>query len=182
MTNLEGRVILRRAAVTPPGEVRSDLDVMADLAKRLGVQGFSADSEEVFTELTRASAGGKADYRGITYQRIAAENGVFWPCPSALYSDTPRLFVEDFQTADRRAHFHAVEQAGAGEPPDDEFPYYLTTGRVLLQYQSGTQTRRVARLPSRSRSPWQRYIPRWPNGSASRAGRRFCCGRVGVRS
>ncbi|MDT5117545.1 MAG: assimilatory nitrate reductase catalytic subunit [Mycobacterium sp.] len=146
MTNLEGRVILRRAAVMPPGEVRSDLDVMADLAKRLGVHSFSADPEEVFNELTRASAGGKADYRGITYQRITAENGVFWPCPSALYSDTPRLFVDDFHTPDRRAHFHAVQQGVAAEPPDDEFPYYLTTGRVLRQYQSGTQTRRVARL------------------------------------
>jgi assimilatory nitrate reductase catalytic subunit len=140
MTNLEGRVILRRAAVSPPDEVRSDLDVMADLAKRLGVNGFSADSEEVFDELTRASAGGKADYRGISYQRITAENGVFWPCPSALYSDTPRLFVEDFPTPDRRAHFRAVEQPNPAEPPDDEFPYYLTTGRILRQYQSGAQT------------------------------------------
>jgi assimilatory nitrate reductase catalytic subunit len=146
MTNLEGRVILRRAAVVPPDEVRSDLDVMADLAKRLGVHGFSADSEEVFNELTRASAGGKADYRGISYQRIAAENGVFWPCPSAVYPDTPRLFLEDFPTRDRRAHFHPVDQPVAAELPDDEFPYYLTTGRTLLQYQSGTQTRRVARL------------------------------------
>ncbi|MEZ0351492.1 molybdopterin oxidoreductase family protein [Mycobacterium sp. pR1184] len=146
MTNLEGRVILRRAALTPPGEVRSDLDVMTDLAKRLGAHGFSADPEEVFDELTRASAGGKADYHGITYQRIAADNGVFWPCPSARYPDTPRLFVEDFPTPDRRARFHPVEQSDAAEPPDDEFPYYLTTGRVLRQYQSGTQTRRVARL------------------------------------
>jgi assimilatory nitrate reductase catalytic subunit len=146
MTNLEGRVILRRAAVPPPDEVRSDLDVMADLAKRLGVHGFSADSEEVFNELTRASAGGKADYRGITYQRIAAEKGVFWPCPSPLYPATQRLFLEDFPTPDRRAHFYPVEQPAAAELPDDEFPYYLTTGRTLLQYQSGTQTRRVARL------------------------------------
>jgi predicted molibdopterin-dependent oxidoreductase YjgC len=120
---------------------------MADLAKRLGVNGFSADSEEVFDELTRASAGGKADYRGISYQRITAENGVFWPCPSALYSDTPRLFVEDFPTPDRRAHFRAVEQPNPAEPPDDEFPYYLTTGRIVRQNQSGTQTRSAATPP-----------------------------------
>lgn len=153
MTNLEGRVILRRAAITPPEQVRSDLDVMTDVAKRLGAHGFSADSEEVFTELTRASAGGKADYRGITYQRITAENGVFWPCPSSLDSGTPRLFVEDFPTPDRRAQFHPVDQRGAGEPPDDEFPYYLTTGRVLRHYQSGTQTRRVARLAEAEPEP-----------------------------
>ncbi|MBV8785766.1 MAG: molybdopterin oxidoreductase family protein [Mycobacterium sp.] len=153
MTNLEGRVILRRKAIEPPGEARSDLDVMADLAKRLGVQGFSADSEEVFDELTRASAGGKADYRGISYARIAAERGVFWPCPSPVSPATERLFAEDFPTPDRRAHFHAVQQPGAAELPDEEFPYYLTTGRVLRQYQSGTQTRRVAQLAEAEPEP-----------------------------
>jgi assimilatory nitrate reductase catalytic subunit len=146
MTNLEGRVILRRAAVPAPTEVRTDLDVMADLAKRMGVQGFSADPQEVFDELTRASAGGKADYHGISYERIASQNGVFWPCPSTSYPDTPRMFLEDFPTADRRAHFHAVEHRASAELPDDEFPYYLTTGRLMGQYQSGTQTRRVAQL------------------------------------
>jgi assimilatory nitrate reductase catalytic subunit len=153
MTNLEGRVILRRAALTPPDEVRTDLDVMADLAKRLGVHGFSADPREVFEELTRASQGGKADYRGISYERIAADNGVFWPCASPLYPDTPRLFVEDFPTPDRRAHFYPVEQHPAAEVPDDEFPYYLTTGRVVSQYQSGTQTRRVATLAEAAPEP-----------------------------
>jgi assimilatory nitrate reductase catalytic subunit len=153
MTNLEGRVILRQAAIAPPGQVRSDLDVMTDLAKRLGVHGFSAEAEEVFDELTRASAGGKADYGGITYARIAAEKGVFWPCPSPSYPGTPRMFAEDFPTPDRRAHFHPVEQPRATEMPDDEFPYYLTTGRVLQQYQSGTQTRRVAQLAEAQAEP-----------------------------
>ena len=153
MTNLEGRVILRRKAVESPGEVRSDLDVMADLAKRLGVQGFSSDAEEVFDELTRASAGGKADYRGISYQRISTEKGVFWPCPSPLYPATTRMFAEDFPTPDRRAHFYPVEQPAPAELPDDEFPYYLTTGRVLRQYQSGTQTRRVGQLAEADPEP-----------------------------
>jgi assimilatory nitrate reductase catalytic subunit len=57
-----------------------------------------------------------------------------------------RMFTEDFPTPDRRAHFHPVEQPAPAELPDDEFPYYLTTGRKLRQYQSGTQTRRVAQL------------------------------------
>ncbi|MDT5091222.1 MAG: assimilatory nitrate reductase catalytic subunit [Mycobacterium sp.] len=146
MTNLEGRVIRRRRAVSPPAEVRTDLEVMADLAKRIGVLGFSPDPGEVFEELGRASRGGKADYSGITYQRIDDEQGVFWPCPSPLHPGTPRLFTVDFPTPDRRAHFHPVEQRGAAELPDDQFPYYLTTGRMLKQYQSGTQTRRVASL------------------------------------
>jgi assimilatory nitrate reductase catalytic subunit len=82
-TNLDDRVILRQAAVTPPGEVRSDVDVMTDLAKRAGAQGFSADAQEVFAVLGRANQGGKADYGGISCERIAAVKGVFWPRLSA---------------------------------------------------------------------------------------------------
>ena len=96
--------------------------------------------------MRRASAGGKADYSGISYERIRADKGVFWPCPSPRHPGTPRLFTEDFPTPDRRARFHPVEHVGAAETPDAEYPYYLTTGRLLRHYQSGTQTRRVASL------------------------------------
>ncbi|MER7405757.1 molybdopterin-dependent oxidoreductase, partial [Streptomyces sp. NPDC000070] len=82
-TNLEGRVLLRRQAITPPEGIRSDLEVMHELAARLGVEkGFPTDPEEIFEELRRASAGGPADYSGITYRRLVEENGVFWPCPA----------------------------------------------------------------------------------------------------
>jgi len=146
MTNLEGRVILRRAALPPPDGARSDLWVMRELAERLHRPKLSDDPREIFDELRRASAGGKADYAGISYERIEAEQGIFWPCPSPRHPGTPRLFTEDFPTPDRRAHFHPVEHRGAAETPDAEFPYYLTTGRLLGQYQSGTQTRRVVSL------------------------------------
>ena len=83
MTNLEGRVILRRKAVDPPKGVRSDLEVLAGLAERLGSQVLlETEPEAVFAELGRASAGGAADYAGIDYARITDEHGVFWPCPS----------------------------------------------------------------------------------------------------
>lgn len=147
MTNLEGRVIRRQAAMDPPDDVHSDLWVMRELAERLGRKGMFSDvPAEVFDELRRASAGGKADYAGITYERIDAEKGVFWPCPSPRHPGTPRLFTADFPTPDRRAHFHPVEQKGAAELPDADYPYYLTTGRLLRHYQSGTQTRRVGSL------------------------------------
>jgi assimilatory nitrate reductase catalytic subunit len=151
MTNLEGRVVLREAAMPPPEGVHTDLQVMAALAQRLGKTGFSDIPEEVFAELRRASAGGKADYSGISYARIKLERGVFWPCPSPRHPGTPRLFTEDFPTPDRRAHFHSVEHIGADELPDADYPYYLTTGRLLRQYQSGTQTRRVASLAEAER-------------------------------
>jgi len=148
MTNLEGRVIWRRRARNPPEGVRSDLDVLADLARCLGKRShFSFGSaEDVFEELRRASRGGPADYSGITYERIDAEDGVFWPCPAADHSGTPRLFIDTFPTADGRARFHAITHLPPAEECDDEFPLFLTTGRVLAHYQSGTQTRRVGAL------------------------------------
>ena len=147
MTNLEGCVIRRRRALDPPAGVRSDLSVLSGLAERLGAPGrWSADPREVFDELRRASAGGPADYAGISWERIDAEGGVFWPCPSAEHPGTPRLFADRFATPDGRARFVAVRHRGAAEDVDDEHPIYLTTGRTLRHYQSGAQTRRVKAL------------------------------------
>ncbi len=147
MTNLEGRVLLRSQAVTPPPGVRSDLEVISELARRLDAPGaWPTDPEVVFDELRAASAGGIADYSGITYERIAAEDGVFWPCPSSDHPGTPRLFAEAFATPDGQARFVAVEHRPAAEDLDATYPVYLTTGRVLAQYQSGAQTRRVRAL------------------------------------
>jgi assimilatory nitrate reductase catalytic subunit len=147
MTNLEGRVLYRRRAVAPPCDVRTDLQIIAGIAQRLGSgASFPSEAAQVFAELRRASAGGVADYAGITYERIERENGVFWPCPSEDHPGTPRLFLDRFATKDGHAHFHPVEYRGASEQPDREFPLYLTTGRIMAQYQSGTQTRRIPKL------------------------------------
>jgi assimilatory nitrate reductase catalytic subunit len=148
MTNLEGRVVLRERAVPPPDGVRTDLEVMAGLAERLGAPGrFDTDPEAVFAELGRASAGGRADYAGISYDRIRAEHGVFWPCPSPAHPGTPRLFADGFPTPDGRARCLTVEHRGPAEEPCADYPVHLTTGRVLAQYQSGAQTRRIRDLP-----------------------------------
>lgn len=148
MTNLEGRVILRRRAVAPPAGVRTDLEVISALAALLDAPvPFDTDPEEVFAELARASAGGVADYAGITYERIDAEQGVFWPCPAVDHPGTPRLFAETFPTPDGRARCQVVDHRGPAEPVDAAYPVHLTTGRVLGQYQSGAQTRRLRALP-----------------------------------
>ncbi|GGL68501.1 hypothetical protein GCM10010129_09850 [Streptomyces fumigatiscleroticus] len=186
-TSLEGRVLLRRRAVTPPPGVRSDLEVLHELAARLGVEkGFPTDAEEVFEELRRASAGGPADYSGITYRRLAEEQGVFWPCPAtattaeaattagaamaagaavadttaAVHPGTPRLFLDRFATEDGRARFAAVSHRPVAEEPDEEYPVLLTTGRVVSQYQSGAQTRRVAELNAAAPGPFVELHPR----------------------
>ncbi|MFD0033513.1 molybdopterin oxidoreductase family protein [Streptomyces sp. NPDC055059] len=161
VTSLEGRVLLRRRAVTPPDGVRSDLEVLRELSGRLGVEkGFPADPEEVFEELRRASEGGAADYAGISYRRLVEEDGVFWPCPDEEHPGTPRLFLERFATEDGRARFVAVSHRAAAEEPDAEFPVHLTTGRVVSQYQSGAQTRRVAELNAAAPGPFVELHPR----------------------
>nr|WP_294524176.1 molybdopterin oxidoreductase family protein [uncultured Rhodopila sp.] len=160
MTNLEGCVLLRRRAAVPPEGVRNELQILQGLAERLGAGGhFSADAGETFAELRRASAGGVADYAGISYARIAAEDGVFWPCPSADHPGTKRLFETDFPTADRRARFHPVEHRGTAEPPDRDYPHFLTTGRLMGHYQSGTQTRRVPELAAAQPEPFAEMHP-----------------------
>jgi assimilatory nitrate reductase catalytic subunit len=160
MTNLEGRVILRRAAVPPPAGVRTDLEVLSALADRLGCgDAFPSAPRAVFNELRRASAGGAADYGGISYERLATGDGTFWPCPDDGGPDTPRLFLDAFATEDGRARFHPVVHRKAGEEPDEEFPVYLTTGRILRHYQSGTQTRRVAALRDAAGEPFVEMHP-----------------------
>ncbi len=148
MTNLEGRVIRRQRATTPPHGVWTDTQIVSALAGRLGAgRYFPTDAPAViFDELRRASAGGAADYAGISYARIDAEQGVFWPCPSEDHPGTPRLFGDGFAHPDGRARFHPVQHRPAAEEPCEEYPLYLTTGRIMAQYQSGTQTRRVAAL------------------------------------
>ncbi|WP_406067547.1 molybdopterin oxidoreductase family protein [Streptomyces sp. NBC_01020] len=160
MTNVEGRVILRQRAVDAPDGVRGDLWLMRELAERLGVdRGFHDDPETVFDELRRASAGGAADYAGISYDRIRAGDGVFWPCPAGDHPGTPRLFLDAFATPDGRARFAPVTHRPAAEEPDAEYPLYLTTGRVLSQYQSGAQTRRVGALNSAAPGPFVELHP-----------------------
>ncbi len=147
MTNLEGRVIRRRRVLPPPAGVWDDLQCLTALADRLGRgRYFTADPEQVFDELRRASAGGPADYAGISYRRIDAEQGVFWPCPSDDHPGTPRLFADTFPTPDGRARFIPVRHREPAEVPDPEYPHVLTTGRLMQHYQSGNQTRRVRAL------------------------------------
>lgn len=147
MTNLEGRVILRQRAMQPPANVRTDVEIISLVAARLGCGHlFPSQASEVFEELRRASAGGTADYSGITWERIRRSDGIFWPCPSEDHPGTPRLFLDRFGTEDGRARFHPVPFRHVMEEPDEEFPLYLTTGRIMAQYQTGTQTRRIAAL------------------------------------
>lgn len=149
VTTAEGRVVRIPPVVTPPGEARVDWHIMLDLARRLGAgDKFAFNSaEDIFNELRVASRGGTADYYGITYEKIEKNMGVFWPCPTLDHPGTPRLWEDrKFRTPDGKAHFNAVTYRDPTEVTDAEYPVILTTGRVVSQYLSGTQTRRIGKL------------------------------------
>ncbi|RYE86997.1 MAG: nitrite reductase, partial [Myxococcales bacterium] len=146
MTSLEGRVIRRRKLVDRPAGVRSELEIWADLADRLGAPGaWSTDPAEVFDELALASKGGRADYSGLSHERLDGGEALHWPCPEGS-SGTPRMFEREFVHPDGRARMVVVQAAAPADDLREEAPTYLITGRVLAQYQSGAQTRRVATL------------------------------------
>jgi assimilatory nitrate reductase catalytic subunit len=161
--NVEGRVLHIRQAVTPPGEARLDSQIICDLARHLGREKYFnfREPREIFDELREASRGGPADYYGITYEKIDRQMGVFWPCPSDDHPGTPRLFEGGrFFHPDGKAQFHVAEYRESGDPVSEEYPVYLTTGRVVSQYLSGTQTRRIGALVDQYPQPRVEIHPR----------------------
>jgi assimilatory nitrate reductase catalytic subunit len=159
----EGRVVHIRQAVKPPANARNDWWIYCELARRLGKQKFFPFREprEIFEELRRASQGGVADYFGISYEKIDRQLGVFWPCPSEDHPGTPRLFEDlHFHHPDGKARFVVSEYRESGDPVSADFPVYLTTGRVVSHYLSGTQTRRIGALVDQYPQPRLEIHPR----------------------
>ena len=149
VTTGEGRCVKLNQSVTPPGDAMVDWKIICGLAERLGAkEQFTYDNpQEIFNELTRASKGGKIDYSGMTWERIEEENGIFWPCPEPGHPGTPRLFEGGkFHHPDGRAKFLAFDYRPPAEDVCSEYPIIFTTGRVVSQYLSGTQTRRIGSL------------------------------------
>ncbi|MGM7723498.1 assimilatory nitrate reductase catalytic subunit NasC [Metabacillus sp. Hm71] len=154
MTNLEGRVTLREASRPCPGEVKHDWQILCEIAKALGKEKYFSytKAEDIFNELRIASRGGIADYYGITYERIRKEQGILWPCPDLEHKGTERLFEQSFAHPDGKAKMIAVPNTPEvpKEKPNEEYPLYLTTGRVMSHYLTGVQTRKSAALAARN--------------------------------
>jgi assimilatory nitrate reductase catalytic subunit len=163
VANVEGRVLHIQKAVDPPGNARVDWQIYCELARRLGKGKFFEyqSSRQIFNELREASRGGHADYYGITYEKIDNQMGVSWPCPTLEHPGTPRLF-EDLQSLheDGKFRFMLTPYRESGDPVDADFPVYLTTGRVVSQYLSGTQTRRIGALVDQYPEPRVEIHPR----------------------
>jgi assimilatory nitrate reductase catalytic subunit len=181
VTQVEGRVIKINKAVDCPGEARQDWIIMQDLARALErPQGFTFSSpREIFDELRRASKGGVADYSGITYEKVERHMGVFWPCYSEDpktgrpidHPGTPRLFepgsynpvakgAGPFYFPDGKARFNVADYRPPVDDISDDYPVFLTTGRVVSHFLSGTQTRRIGPLVAQYPEPRIEIHPR----------------------
>jgi formate dehydrogenase major subunit/formate dehydrogenase alpha subunit len=142
-SNTERRVQRVRQAVTPPGQSKDDWWITSQIATRMGYPMQYADSRAIFEEIARVTP----SYAGITYNRLENE-GLHWPCPTEEHPGTPILHTQQFTRG--KGMFHAIEWIPPAEQVDEEFPLYLTTGRVLYQYHTGTMTMKSADLNERA--------------------------------
>ncbi len=148
-TNTERRVQRIRKAVEPPGEALPDWQIICILASEMGASGFAYESpEQVFEEIISVVP----QYKGINYARLLKPEGVQWPCPGALHPGTPVLFTDGFNQPDGKGLFMPVRYRPPAEQPDAEYPFVLTTGRMLFHYHTGSMTRRSPALDEEVRS------------------------------
>lgn len=137
-TASERRVQMVRKAVDPPGEARLDWEIISDLAQRMGAPGFDYKTAEDIFEEIRATA---PSYSGMTYERLANENGLQWPCPTESHPGTKFLHKGIFPGG--RARMIPVEFEGPAELVSDDYPLLLCTGRKLGHYNVTTRYSRL---------------------------------------
>ena len=143
-TNSDRRIQRCRAAVPPVGNSRPDWDILCDLGRRVEARlGLSLEHGFEFShpaEIWEEMRAVTTDFYGITYERIEREGGVHWPCPSLDHPGTPFLFAESFPRG--RGKFWEVDTGTESEQPDEEYPFNLSTGRVLYHWSGSTMTGR----------------------------------------
>ena len=137
--NTERRVQRVRKAVEPPGQAWDDWKIICEIAARLGYEMTYDNSRQIMEEIAKVTP----SFAGLGYERIEHE-GIHWPCPTPEHPGTPILHREQFTRG--RGLFHAIDYIEPAEKVDDEYPLYLTTGRLLYQYHTGTMSMRTGGL------------------------------------
>ncbi len=141
-TNTERRIQLAHKALDPPGQAKPDWQILCELAKRMGApedEWSYSHPSEIMEEIAAVSP----IYGGIRYERLEPV-GLQWPCWAPEHGGTPILHVGRFTRG--LGYFTPVHHQPADELPDDEYPFMLTTGRLLQHWHTGTMTRRVGGL------------------------------------
>ncbi|WP_259408110.1 formate dehydrogenase subunit alpha [Streptomyces akebiae] len=140
--NFDRRFQRVRPAVSPPGEARSDFDVVRALADVMGVDLGCPTPADALAECARVTP----VFAGLSHDRLDREGDVPWPCPDPDHPGEAKLYKERFATPDGRAHLTAAPYLPPGEQPDDDYPLVLVTGRRWAHYNSGSMTRRGGNL------------------------------------
>ncbi len=162
-TNTERRVNLIRNVVPPYANSKPDLWIFNQMAKRFE-QGrkmrFPETAAGVFDEMRELSKGRMLDYSGMTHEKIEQQRGIQWPCPEGAETGTPRLYTDGkFQHPDGKAKLIPLPFVDNNERPDDEYPFWLNSGRVVEHFHSRTRTGKVGNLNKFSPTPYMEINP-----------------------
>ncbi len=137
-TNTDRTVQKVNKVMEPKGKSRPDWRVLQDLANRMGREWNYDSTAEILAEVNSLTP----LYGGVTHERVESEGGLQWPCWDEDHPGTKRLYTEEFNTEDGMATLQPIGYSEPAETPDEEYPFTLTTGRVLYQYHTGTMTHR----------------------------------------
>ncbi|HEX5439084.1 MAG TPA: molybdopterin dinucleotide binding domain-containing protein, partial [Gemmatimonadaceae bacterium] len=146
--NTERRIQLVRKAAEPPGEARADIDILIELSRRLGLYAPFESASDVMDEIVRVTP----SWAGVSYARLEG-NGLQYPVKDATHPGTDFLFADRFPTADGKGTLVPVEFLPPAELPDEEYPFFMNTGRQLYHWHTGTMSRRSTGLDSREPTP-----------------------------
>lgn len=162
-TNTERRVNLVRKVVEPHGDSKPDLWIFSELAKRFENGRkihFPETAAGVFEELRTLSKGRMLDYSGLTHDMIEDQRGIQWPCPEGAPTGSPRLYTDGkFQYADGKAKLIALPFVDNNERPDDEYPFWCNSGRVVEHFHTRTRTGKIGNLNKFSPTPYMEINP-----------------------
>ncbi len=163
-TNTERRVNIVRKVVEPPGQAKTDLWIFSQLAKqfeRAKNIHFSETPEAVFDEIREASKGRLCDYSGMTHDKIEASRGIQWPCNASQPQGSPRLYADGrFQFEDGKAKLIPLPFVDNNEVPDESYPFWLNTGRLVEHWHTRTKTGKIGNLNKFSPTPFMEINPR----------------------
>ncbi|MFM7381819.1 MAG: molybdopterin oxidoreductase family protein, partial [Microcystaceae cyanobacterium] len=168
MTNSERRVTLLPRFRDPLGEAKPDWEIFAEVGKRLGFteQFPFQNAAEVYQEFVQLTEGRVCDMTGISHQRLQQEGPLQWPCPAqeetSVHAPLPdrRLYLNrQFPTANDRAYFKPFHAQGLAEPPDRQYPFILTTGRLYGHWHTQTRTGRIAKIVKMHPEPFLEIHP-----------------------
>ena len=139
-SNTERRVQRVRKAIEPIGKSKADWVILSDLLNRLGIEANYSNPSEIMAEISSLTP----SYAGITYDRLDQLGSLQWPCPTLEHPGTP--YLHKASIARGKGLFKGIDYKPSNELPDADYPFVLTTGRVLYHYHTRSMTGRVAGL------------------------------------